>query len=285
VSSAGDFVKLYGSILDSSIWLEPAGTRLLWITMLAMADAEGVVTASVRGLASRARITKDSCLAGLATLSSPDPDSKNPENEGRRIEKVDGGWVILNQRAYRDRRTRTQELTAERTRRWRERQAGGERPAEAAPAPKKGQKFDPLAVPIPLELQGLAFEEAWRAFVQYRRKIGKPFKSEAGPLAAFRHLAPLGPERAAAALTITQEKDWLGVEHGVSELERRSPTPAPAPRESAHRRAQHLELERRKVIAEAFEGRDLTAEQRDSIIEAANRATCTEDLARILWPT
>ena len=37
------FVKLHGSILDSSVWGESKATRLVWITMLAMADGEGTV--------------------------------------------------------------------------------------------------------------------------------------------------------------------------------------------------------------------------------------------------
>lgn len=292
MSRDDDFVKVYGSILDSSIWLEPDGTRLLWLTMLCMADPwSGVVTASIGGLAARARISREACVAGLETLSSPDPDSKNPENEGRRIEKVEGGWRILNHQAYRDRRTRQQEQTTERVRRWRQRKAElAEHAAAGATEPKprapKREKFDPLAVPIPLELQSPGFAEEWAAFVDYRRRLGKPFRTENGPAAALRHLAPLGPARAVLALQITQEKEWQGVEHGIAELERRSPAPAaaPTPARAARSAGEQLELERRRVVSDAFARMDLTTEQRDSIVEAANRATCIEDLRRILWP-
>ena len=31
------FVKVYGNILDSSVWVEPADVRIVWITLLVMA--------------------------------------------------------------------------------------------------------------------------------------------------------------------------------------------------------------------------------------------------------
>ena len=49
--------KLFTKILDSSIWLEPSGTRIIWLTMIAAMDENGFVQfASVANLAHRARI-------------------------------------------------------------------------------------------------------------------------------------------------------------------------------------------------------------------------------------
>ncbi len=114
-----NFVKLYGSILDSTIWLETLPTKVVWITMLAMADANGCVASSVPNLAIRAGVTREQCDESLRVLSSPDSDSRTDEHEGRRIEKIDGGWVILNHRKYRDLRTDVQVATAERVRKHR----------------------------------------------------------------------------------------------------------------------------------------------------------------------
>ena len=113
------FVKLHGTILDSSIWLDDHPTRLLWITMLVMANEHGVVQASVGGLAARARITREECEAGLAKFLGPDPDSRD-QTSGERIERVPGGWLILNHTNYRDKQTRQQALTAARVARHRE---------------------------------------------------------------------------------------------------------------------------------------------------------------------
>lgn len=112
------FVKIYGTILDSSVWAENKETRLVWITLLAMADKDGYVEASYSGLARRAAVSMDECRAATAILEAPDSDSKDseraPENEGRRIEKVSGGWVLLNHTYYRDLRTEKQVIDAQR---------------------------------------------------------------------------------------------------------------------------------------------------------------------------
>lgn len=95
------FTKLFSSILDSTIWQEPNETRLLWITMLAMSDANGEIQSSIPGLARRAAITLDQCEVGLETLSSPDTYSRTKDHEGRRIMAVNGGWRLLNHGRYR----------------------------------------------------------------------------------------------------------------------------------------------------------------------------------------
>lgn len=116
------YTKLHATILDSSVWLEPAHVRLVWITMLAMADQHGVVHASVGGLAHRARVTKEECAQAIALFLGPDADSRD-RTTGERIEEVPGGWLVLNHANYRDRQTREQALTAERVARHRARHA------------------------------------------------------------------------------------------------------------------------------------------------------------------
>jgi hypothetical protein len=113
------FVKLFGAILDSSIWAEDNDTRILWITMLVMADANGVVRASGSGIAHRARISEAAFRKALKTLEAPDLDSKNQDFGGRRVEKVEGGWLVLNYKKYREIRTQEQMRAAERQQRHR----------------------------------------------------------------------------------------------------------------------------------------------------------------------
>lgn len=114
------YVKVFGSILDSSVWHESLTTKVLWLTMLVMADEDGVVGASVGGLAKRAGITREECEQGLAVFLAPDPDSRSRAFDGRRIEKVDGGWLVLNHGAYREIRTKRQRREAARQQRHRE---------------------------------------------------------------------------------------------------------------------------------------------------------------------
>jgi len=72
--------------------------------MLAMADRKGRVWASVPGLANRARVAVEDTRAALITLLAPDPDSRTTDHDGRRIEPMDGGWMLLNYLKYREMR-------------------------------------------------------------------------------------------------------------------------------------------------------------------------------------
>jgi hypothetical protein len=98
------FTKLFSSITESTVWYEPDSTRLVWITMLAMADRQGRIHASVPGLAGRARVALEATREALACLMAPDPDSRTKDFEGRRVEEIDGGWRLLNHAKYREMR-------------------------------------------------------------------------------------------------------------------------------------------------------------------------------------
>lgn len=95
------FVKLFGGILESTVWAEPHATRIVWVAMLAMADRNGRVWASVPGLANRARVTIEECEAALGRFKEPDRYSRTPDHEGRRITDIEGGWQLLNYAKYR----------------------------------------------------------------------------------------------------------------------------------------------------------------------------------------
>jgi hypothetical protein len=110
------YTKLHAKIVHSSIWSEPHHVRLLWITMLAVADAAGNIEASVGGLSHLARITKAEAVDALAALKGPDDDSTDGSNGERVTELSPGIYHIINHKHYRDRQTRRQALDAERKR-------------------------------------------------------------------------------------------------------------------------------------------------------------------------
>lgn len=117
------FAKLYASILDSSVWEEAHATRLVWITLLVMCDADGFVEAADPGIYRRANVTPAEGKEALRILASPDVNSKSQEWGGRRIERVRGGWKILNYEKYRAAQTAKQKAAADRQARYRERKA------------------------------------------------------------------------------------------------------------------------------------------------------------------
>jgi len=119
------YVKLHKEILTSSIWGEDPHTRLVWVTMLVLADWNGEVKASIPGLARIACVPLEACQAAIQKFMGPDPYSRTKDDEGRRVEEIEGGWAILNFDKYRILASRedAREQAAERKRRQREREA------------------------------------------------------------------------------------------------------------------------------------------------------------------
>jgi hypothetical protein len=121
------FVKLDCGILDSSLWIDRA-QRDVFITALLMAvpleleeqaqsvrvrslehdehtippGRYGFVAASGGGIVRRALVESEEGLTALEKLCAPDPDSRSEDFEGRRLARIDGGYLVLNYFKYRD---------------------------------------------------------------------------------------------------------------------------------------------------------------------------------------
>lgn len=117
------YTKLFSSIVHSTIWREADHIRIVWITMLALADKHGIVGASIPGLADVSRVSLEQCEEALEKLLSPDKYSRSQEFEGRRIKPVQGGWLVLNYERYRGELTqdKIRRQTRERVQKHRER--------------------------------------------------------------------------------------------------------------------------------------------------------------------
>lgn len=142
------FSKLHSSIVNSSLWCEPDHVRILFITLLAMADKDGCVYGSRGGLERLAMLDSKACkeVDPWVVLMSPDKDSSDkiraPENEGRRIEEISGGFRLLNFEYYRgirnddDRREQNRRAQAK----FREKQVSLGKPRKASVSRCKPQK-------------------------------------------------------------------------------------------------------------------------------------------------
>lgn len=130
-------------MLNSSLWPEKT-QRDIFITALLMAEpyelkAEtpqirvdrieetgwkvppgwyGFVQAASAGIIHQAMVERAPGMQALIQLGEPDMESKSKKYEGRRLVRVDGGFIALNYIEYRDR----DYTGAERSKRWRERQ-------------------------------------------------------------------------------------------------------------------------------------------------------------------
>lgn len=96
------WAPLWSRIVDSSIWSEPDTVRIVFVTMLAKKDSDHVVRATAFNIAKWANKAEEEVLKALKVLSSPDKRRVEPQpHEGRRIEKVEDGWLMLNGEEYR----------------------------------------------------------------------------------------------------------------------------------------------------------------------------------------
>jgi hypothetical protein len=97
------WTPLFSKIVDSSIWAEPDYVVKIFLTMLALKDADQVVRYNAFALAQRAHKTEKEVLDALKILSSPDKKRLEPQPfDGRRIERVEDGWKLLNGQFYED---------------------------------------------------------------------------------------------------------------------------------------------------------------------------------------
>ena len=90
------YAKLHTRIVDSSLWEEDVYTRIVFITMMAKADAQGRVYVAPSRMVKLANMTQSKYDRAIKILSSPDPHSRTPDDEGRRIVPIQGGWQLVN---------------------------------------------------------------------------------------------------------------------------------------------------------------------------------------------
>lgn len=115
------FAKLDSGIVDSTLWMKDHDVLRVWVALLAKCDSYGIVRASVPAMAHLCRVTVERFEQIVRELTAPDPYSRTPDHGGRRLEAVEGGWVLLNYVAYRELGQRKAGSHAERQARYRQR--------------------------------------------------------------------------------------------------------------------------------------------------------------------
>ncbi len=121
------YAKVFAQIFDSSI-ADDYKLRHFFMDLLVLADINGVIDMTPTAIAGRTRIPLAEVTAHLAALEQPDPESRTPNHDGRRIAKLDDhrswGWCIINYEKFRAIASEEQRRskTRERTKKWRESQ-------------------------------------------------------------------------------------------------------------------------------------------------------------------
>ena len=101
------WTPIFRKIVDSSVWMEDDAVCKVWITLLALKDRDQVVRSTAFTIGKMFWPREDGfelkAMAALERLASPDRSRVEPQPyDGRRIEKVEGGWLILNGQKYED---------------------------------------------------------------------------------------------------------------------------------------------------------------------------------------
>lgn len=135
--------------------------------MLAMADRKGRVWAAIPGLANTARVTIEECEQALERFMSPDKYSRTPDNDGRRIEPIEGGWQLLNYSKYREMRDADERAAQNRAaqERFRSKQEGLRKPEISHGKPPSAQAEVEEESKPPC-----AFSAFWQAYPKRKSK-------------------------------------------------------------------------------------------------------------------
>ncbi len=212
------YCKLFTDIVTSTIWQTPLGCRVLWVTMLALKDEMNICRATVPALAKLCDISIEDCQKYLQDFQSPDEFSRSQEYEGKRIEQVEGGWLILNGQKYRDmlrgqeRRDYIRQKVAEHRKRVNKcKQSKQSKPIAEAEAKAEVHKEDKALVVPEKFSQNAEFLNAWNDWLEVRKAKknckdwGKMFGKQLEWLNGFE--VPVAIEM----LNTSVRNDWQGL--------------------------------------------------------------------------
>ena len=121
------YAKISESIYEGSL-VEDWKALITFQQMIVLCDSEGILDMTPSAISRRTNIPIDIIEHGISVLEEPDPLSRTPDENGKRIVRLDEhrdwGWFIVNHKKYReitDYET-IKEQNRERQRRYRERQ-------------------------------------------------------------------------------------------------------------------------------------------------------------------
>lgn len=97
------FVQMYDGTLGTA---GPWQALVTFQQLIILADREGIVDMTGEAISRRTTIPLDIIQTGIQALEQPDPHSRTPDEEGRRIIRLnddrDWGWRIVNYVHYRN---------------------------------------------------------------------------------------------------------------------------------------------------------------------------------------
>jgi hypothetical protein len=101
------YTKIFAQIYDGTLCTRgPWEALVTFQQMLILADQQGVVDLTPSAIARRTTIPLEIIEMGISALLLPDPESRTPTEEGKRIVPLSAsrswGWRIVNYKRYRE---------------------------------------------------------------------------------------------------------------------------------------------------------------------------------------
>jgi hypothetical protein len=119
----------------------------IWALMLAMQDKNGEIDAHPSYIATVTGCPVEQVEAAITRFCAPDPASRTPDHDGRRLEPIPNrgfGWIVLNHRKYREKaRLLSREVSRVESGANRERMAARRAQTPADPRRPTGTTADP----------------------------------------------------------------------------------------------------------------------------------------------
>lgn len=92
-----NWCPLFAKIVDSSLWKEDDVVVKVFLTMMAKKDKDHVCRGTAFNIGEWAKKTELQVIEAIKVLCSPDLKRIEPQPfDGRRLQRVEDGWLILN---------------------------------------------------------------------------------------------------------------------------------------------------------------------------------------------
>ena len=100
--------KIFHSIYDGTL-ADDWRALITFQQLIVLSDADGIVDMTIQSISRRTGIPLEYLEHGIKVLTDIDPNSRTPDEEGRRLLPInperEWGWQIVNHKHYRDLRT------------------------------------------------------------------------------------------------------------------------------------------------------------------------------------
>lgn len=178
--------------------------RSLFFTLIARKNRQGIVFGSDQSLAYAFNMHQSDFDAALAVLLAPDPNSTTKTNEGRRVERVDGGLLVINAAKYRggfDKAAYQRDYMRQRRESTPSTARGVAQTGTEAKKPKE-------SVVIPENLNTPQFLKEWETWKLFRKSESKKPLGPIGERQQLSDLSKIGQVRAIAAIHHSISNNW-----------------------------------------------------------------------------